>query len=161
MKLTIHATRTGKTLKGTLDDAPDVVQGSNIYSYELEVEGEGRLTPVADCQHKQAFGTHIRPGDAMPSRACPARPRPEPVDKGKKDIMPSDMYEVVAMSECPTCEWGGDSVIGVEQDRVRIIKAFQEQLKTEDFSGFPELTDEDRNWKRWQILWNRVEMEGK
>ncbi len=75
---------------------------------------------------------------------------------GKPPLQPSDRFSVVSVATCNDCNLksGGTVAIKKEQDAIR--SAFHAQLQVEDFTGFDDLSDEDRDHRRWSIAWGEI-----
>jgi hypothetical protein len=150
--------------------------------FAFEVEYEGQLREIVDCLSRHAFDMYQVQGEPLPRRACPIRPKgmtagehgppAEWVDDAgrlKREIwenpgspgspfQPIDRFVSVVIDQCNGCKFAGAGTIGIKKDQDAILEAFAAQLKKEDFTGF-DLSDEDRDVRRWTIHWDDVEVQ--
>jgi len=177
--LSIKAIRKSADVKDLPDAGAAHIQGSNILEFEVPYDGNAP-TQIMDCESKHVFDMHQVRGEALPRRACPLRPKgvaPGPdgppaawldpetgrikrsmfaSDDPKNAVTPKDLFAVVSVATCTTCDKASEGTVALKSERTAIGKAFHEQLQVEDFSGFPDITDEDRDQRRWSIHWNDV-----
>jgi len=184
MILSIKATRRSADLADDLPNAGGAhIQGSQILEFEVPYEGAAP-TVVVDCGSRYAFDMHQVRGETLPRRACPLRPKgavagpdgpppewlnkktglldPEIFDSGdpKNHLQPSDKFGVVSVSTCNDCTLASGGTVALKKEQDAIRAAFHEQLQVEDFTGFDQLTDEDRDCRRWNIAWGEIEIIG-
>jgi len=182
MKFDLYATRVnepaGRTQSAT---------GANVYAFELDLADA--LLYVADCGHREAAATFAVQGRKLPLRPCPLLPQSgtlpfmcaRTIDCGwhgteankaadgslvcpqcKARVVATharDRLGVVEVTSCVQCPHAGDVSIGLEEDREKVKRGFGAQLRTEDFSSFPELGDEDRDVRAWEIQWDRTRVQ--
>jgi len=164
-----------KARRGSKDvqDLPDGKGGgTNVLEFDVPYTGPAP-TVIVDCGNKFAFGMFQVKGSALPSRACPIRPKGAPasaagppsdwIDKKGElkgaifvdDKRPSDLFAVVTINTCNDCEQARGGQVGLKSDMDAIRTAFAQQLQVEDFTGF-DLDDEDRDVRRWIVHWDDI-----
>ena len=168
MQVNIQASRSSSDLKGIKEDAVNRA-GANIYAFELILDDDP-LMFVSDCLYPAAFDMFSVQGDLIPRRPCPLHCKKEGKDledyrsemsnkKPDEPIeTPADWFQCVSIKSCVSCKFATRPTISLEKDMKRILQAFANQLKQEDFSSFPDLTDEDRDVRRWTIFWEETEV---
>lgn len=89
------------------------------------------------------------------------RIKPSVFDSGDPEnpLQPSDRFSVVSVSTCNDCPCRTGGVVAIKEEQDAIRAAFHQQLQVEDFTGF-DLTDEDRDQRRWNIAWGEIEIIG-
>jgi len=75
----------------------------------------------------------------------------------EKPLQPSDRFSVVSVGTCNDCDQKTGGVVAIKKEQDAIRAAFNAQLQLEDFTGF-DLTDEDRDHRRWNIAWGEIEI---
>ena len=175
--MNIKATKTSTDM-GDMPNAGDAhIQGSRILEFEVPFDGPAP-TVIVDCLSKHAFDMYQVLGETLPRRACPLRPKgmasgkdgppTEWVDQKSGKIKssiwnadpknpkkPSDLFAVISVSTCNGCLMASAGTVAIKSEQDAIRRAFDAQLKVEDFSGF-DLTDEDRDHRRWSIHWEDI-----
>lgn len=181
MILSVKARKRSADLADDMPNSGDLIQGAQILEFEVPYDGAAP-TIVVDCQSKHAFDMFQVRGDTLPRRPCPLRPigepagpegppdswldqttgriKPEVFSTGdpKAPRKPSDLFSVVSMSSCNGCPKASEGTVALKSDQTAIRVAFDKQLKIEDFSSFPDLADEDRDHRRWNIDWGQIEI---
>jgi len=159
-------------------------EDSKRYEFSFEMAGE-MPKKIADCLHAHRDSTMSVDGYVY--RPCPVREKTgaprfmcsnplectwqgEPDNVGSERVCPrcgrwatwapaKDRFQRVDLEICLSCEWAGRPILGLEEDRGRVLEAFQLQLAQEDFTPFPELRDEDRSAARWVVFWGQLQVE--
>lgn len=83
---------------------------------------------------------------------------PQCVRRPVIETTPATRFDLVQVDACVGCEHAGESVVGLQEDRRRVLTAFHLLLLVEDFTGFDELSDDDRDVRRWVVSWSRVQI---
>jgi len=172
MILSIKATRKSKDMQ----DMPDARGGRGSQIFEFEVPWPGPApTVIVDCGSSHAFDMFQVRGEKLPRRPCPLRPKGEAagpdgppvswidpttgrlkVSVFQPKLSPSDLFAVVGIGTCNDCPMAMGGTVGIEDEQNAIIAAFDKQLRVENFTGFEQLGNDDRNVAKWKIMWDEI-----
>lgn len=150
----------------------------DVFAYDLDVPGQ--LTLIAECHHDAACGTAITQGQVLPSRPCPLKVMGDvpqwmcvaihdcrwrgdnPLAQTEKPVVvcprckkrpavqtpDNERFAQIRVDDCVSCPHAGNAVIGLEEDRAKVVEAFKQALAND-----ADLSPEDRELGRWEILW--------
>ena len=158
----------------------------DVFMYDLDVPDNILL--LAECHHARACGTVMPEGHALPSRPCPLKPMSDvphwmcvamhdcrwrgnnPASRrnaaGEETAMcpkcqtrnavptpDNECFALIQVTGCVGCEHAGNAVIGSDDDRSKVTEAFKKELAAD-----VDLSPEDIDYRRWEILWSQTQV---